>query len=152
MRVMSTMLAGLLAAGALGLGACGTMGERGLVRSTPTCQDFTVSIYFERDSSALTRPARAIINSAASRVRGCQVNAVEVLGLADAVGDPQANLELSGRRTATVTQALEQRGLRGATFRTGAAGEAGAETRAGEIRPLRRRVDITLRVGNRPAA
>ena len=144
------VLAGVLVAGGLALAGC--MTNRPLVRETPTCTDFTVSIYFERDSATVTREARAILRSAEQRARGCRVRAVEVLGLADAVGDPQANLALSERRVEAVTRALAQRGLTSVSFRAGAAGEAGAETASGELRPLRRRADITLRVEPGPGA
>ena len=150
MRLSRTLMVTLAAAGALSLGACQT--NRSLVTQTATCGDFTISIYFERDSAAVTREGRAIMRSAAQRARGCHVRAVEVLGLADAAGDPQANLQLSERRVETVTHALAERGLSAVSFRTGAAGEAGSQTSSGELRPLRRRVDITIRLENQPAA
>jgi outer membrane protein OmpA-like peptidoglycan-associated protein len=149
MRYAKLMLAAAAASGALALGGCGSTA---LMRETPTCNDFTISIYFERDSAAVTREGNAIIRSAAQRSRGCTVRGVEVLGLADAVGDPQVNLQLSEHRVEAVTRALHQRGLTSVSFRTGAAGEAGAQTPSGELRPLRRRVDITLRLEARAAA
>ena len=140
-------LAGLAAAAALMLGACADTGPRSLVREAETCADFTISLYFENDSAAITPEAGAIIRSAATRARRCAVSGVDVLGLADAPGDPAANQALSERRVQAVTRALAQRGLSQVRFAVGAAGEAGAETRNGLNRPLRRRVDIALHLG-----
>lgn len=141
------VLIGLAAAAALTLGACADTGPRPMVREAQTCTDFTISLYFENDSAAITPEATAIIRSAATRARRCSVSGIEVLGLADAPGDPAANQALSERRVQSVTRALGQRGLANVRFAVGAAGEAGAETRNGLNRPLRRRVDIALHLG-----
>ena len=133
-------------AGALTLSACVGMGGQPAVRETNLCEDYTVSIYFETDSANLTAPATAIVRAAANRARACSnLRGVDVLGLADAPGDPAANQALSERRVQAVTRALAARGLSQVQFLTGAAGEAGAETRSGLDRPLRRRVDLALR-------
>jgi peptidoglycan-associated lipoprotein len=139
----------LTAAAALmvGLSACAT-GGRTLVRSTPTCVNQTVQIYFEPQSSELTREGAAVIGAAARSARGCEVAGVDVLGLADATGAADANLELSKRRAQSVTAALKAAGLPDGQFDVSAAGQAGATTRSGEGRPLRRRVDVVLRLRN----
>jgi outer membrane protein OmpA-like peptidoglycan-associated protein len=72
------------------------------------------------------------------------VASVDVLGLSDAVGAADANLELSKRRAQSVTAALTAAGLPAGEFRVGAAGQAGAVTADGKARPLRRRVDVVL--------
>ena len=46
-----------------------------------------------------------MIAAQAAQAKRCQINAVRVVGLADAVGDPAANLELSKARAAAVTDA-----------------------------------------------
>src|SRR5689334_3037297 len=99
MRIGKLVPVGLAAAALTALAACESPA---LVRETPTCGDFTISIYFERDSARVTREANAIIRSASQRARGCHVRAAEVLGLADAVGDPQTNLQLSEQRVEAV--------------------------------------------------
>ncbi|MDB5445020.1 MAG: outer membrane protein [Phenylobacterium sp.] len=130
------------------LGGCATVqGARArLVRTPSPCVDQTVQVYFEPESAELTRESHAVINAAAGAVRSCRVTAVEVLGLADAGGAAQANLELSRRRAAAVSAALTADGLPPAEFRVGAVGAVGAMTAEGRTAPLRRRVDVTLRL------
>jgi len=132
----------------VGLGGCASVGmRRSLVRAEPTCQDVTVPIYFEPNQADLTREGRRVIAMAAADTRGCAVQAVRVLGLADAAGDPAANQALSQRRAASVTAALMQAKLPQAEFALAAAGEAGATNAAGQVQPVRRRADVVLKLG-----
>lgn len=139
--------------GALGLAlaACSTVqsARDKLVRAPSRCVDQTVQVYFEPDSAEVTNEGRAVIKAAADGARGCQVTAVEVLGLADAVGAPDANLDLSKRRAQSVTAALAGAGLPAAEFKVAAAGQTGAMTADGKAAPLRRRADVTLRLSDR---
>ena len=64
----------------------------------PVCADFQASLYFDRDSAVLTREARMVLANAKAQARDCAVRSVRVVGLADAVGAPDANLALSSRR------------------------------------------------------
>ena len=136
----------ILAATALaGCGATG--GDRAKLVKTPVkCADQTVQIYFEPRSAEVTPEGRSVIDAAAAALRTCHVRAVEVLGLADAAGAPQANLELSQARALSVSSALAAAGLPAAEFQLAAAGQQGAVTADGKTAPLRRRVDVTLRV------
>lgn len=135
----------------MALGACATVQKARdrLVRAPARCVDQTVQIYFEPDSAELTSEGRAVIRAAADGARGCEVTAVEVLGLADAAGAPDANLELSKRRAQSVTAALASAGLPAAEFKLAAAGQAGSVTADGKAAPLRRRADVTLRLSGR---
>lgn len=128
---------------AAGLAACGTMRDR-LVQSDPLCETTPYEIYFEADSAELSDTARTMLAEAARVSRGCRVERVEVVGLADAPGAPQVNLELSARRAQAVAQALAAAGLPQAEFRLAAAGEAGAVAADGARLPLRRRADVIL--------
>ncbi|WP_419319189.1 OmpA family protein [Caulobacter sp. ErkDOM-E] len=112
----------------------------------PACADFQVSIYFERDQARVTREARSVLKSAGAMTRGCKVDRARITGLADAVGAPDANMELSRRRAEAVTRALIRAGLGKAEFDVAAAGDAGATTRAGASAPLRRRADIVFEI------
>ena len=134
-----------------GLGGCAAPGARRaeLVRAPQRCVDQTVQIYFEPWSAELTREGRLVIDTAAQNLRGCNVAAVDVLGLADAEGAPGPNLALSKKRADAVSQALAAAGLPPAEFRVAAAGQAGAVTPEGAAAPLRRRVDVTLRIAQR---
>ncbi|WP_165183933.1 OmpA family protein [Caulobacter soli] len=113
-----------------------------IVQTAPTCEDFAVQIYFESQSAKLTSEARQVLKEADALTTGCKVESVKVLGLADAVGAPDANLTLSKQRADVVTRALGKLGHGKVVFDVAAAGDAGATTRGGEARPLRRRADI----------
>ena len=135
-----------MAMAALGLSACSTttVKTRDQIVQAPRCVDQTVQIYFEAESAEVTKEGRAVLRAAAAQARPCKVASVDVLGLADAVGTPDANLELSKRRAQSVTAALTAAGLPAGEIRAAAAGQTGAVTAAGQARPLRRRADVVL--------
>ena len=110
------------------------------------CEDLTVSIYFNRDSTNLTREARAALRGAAAQAEGCQFGAVDVYGLSDSVGTVEANLAVSKVRAKTVTTELAKLGFNTVNFNVVAAGETGALTESGQARPLRRRADVIFRL------
>jgi peptidoglycan-associated lipoprotein len=132
---------------AMGLSSCTTVrnARDRIVRAPKVCQDISLPIYFEPNEAGITRDGRRVIAAGAAQARGCQVDAVRVLGLADAAGDPAANLELSKKRAASVADAVQKAGLPAAEFEVAAAGQAGATTSAGQV-PVRRRADITLKL------
>ncbi len=115
-----------------------------LIQSASTCADFTQAIYFEAGAAAVTHPAERLLSLAAARSRGCAVTGVAVVGLADAQGDSAANLALSQRRADAVKAALHRHGFDKVDIQTVAAGDAGAQTDAGQNRPVRRRADVTF--------
>jgi len=131
---------------AAGLASCAGFHSRHgrLVTAPAHCADRTVQIYFDAESAELTPEGRAVIEAAAGAARPCRVGSVEVLGLADAVGAPDANLDLSNRRAHAVAAALAAAGLPAAQYRLAAAGQAGAITPSGHAAPLRRRADVVL--------
>lgn len=140
---------GMLAVVSLGLAACnhiplagGGFGGPRPAGVANLCEDFTVSIYFDQGAYRLTREAKDVLDTAGSRARGCAIGVVDVVGLADAVGDPDANLQLSERRAASVTRALNRLGFK--DVRVSAAGESGAQTQRGADKPLRRRADVLV--------
>ncbi|HWA60948.1 MAG TPA: OmpA family protein [Caulobacteraceae bacterium] len=120
------------------------------VFAPPDCSDFSISIYFEPASAAITPEAEVVLRSAAGRARRCKVAGVQVLGLADAQGGAQANVEISRARAQSVTEALARHGLTGIPIDTAAAGEAGAEAAPGEVNPLRRRADVAFHLEPKP--
>ena len=135
----------------LSLSACATVksARDRIVRAPARCADQTVQIYFEPDSADVTKEGRAVLNLAAKDSQACKVSSVEVLGLADSVGAPDANLELSKRRAQSVTDALTAAGLPAADFKVAAAGQAGATNSKGDPRLLRRRTDVVLHLSPR---
>lgn len=120
-----------------------------IVKMAPACEDFAVQIYFESQSAALTKEARSVLKGAEAMATGCKVASVRVVGLADAVGQPDANLALSKQRADTVTRALAKAGFGKVDIEVGAAGDAGATTGSGEARPLRRQADIRFDLDGR---
>jgi peptidoglycan-associated lipoprotein len=128
------------------LGACATTpGSRASIEKLPpACLDTSVAIYFERDSSTVTSEARAVLRSAAQMARGCKIESIRVLGLADATGAPGANQALSELRVRATTDALAAVGFATPQFDSAALGEAGAMTPQGEAQPLRRRADVRI--------
>jgi outer membrane protein OmpA-like peptidoglycan-associated protein len=142
----TAIVTGLVAV--VGLSACTTMrsARDRIVRAPATCQDVTIPIYFERDTAQLTSEGRRVIAAEAAEAKRCKVQGVRVVGLADAAGDPAANLELSKARAASVTDALMKAGLPPAEFDLSGAGQAGSVTADGKIQPVRRRAEITLKL------
>jgi len=113
-----------------------------IVQTAASCEDFSVQIYFESRSAKLTKEARSVLNGADALATGCKVASVRVVGLADAVGSPDANLAVSKQRAEVVTRTLAKMGYSNVQFDVGAVGDVGATTSEGEARPLRRQADI----------
>lgn len=136
----------LVALGALlAIGGCQTWLSRPLVDDA-RCADVSAEIYFQPDSAHLGPDAQQLIQAAADQAQGCTVTRVDVLGLADAPGSSSTNLTLSQARAEAVTAALAAARLPAAQFHIQAAGDAGAVTQDGQAQPMRRRVEIVLRL------
>ena len=143
MRVQSILAVTLV----LGLGTAGCAMKTGrdrIVTAPTRCEDVTVQIYFEPDSAEVTTEGRAVLSQAATQAKGCKIDRIKVLGLADAAGAPAANLDLSKKRAAAVSSSLKATGLPDAEFDLAAAGQSGAITSHGDAQPLRRRADVSL--------
>jgi outer membrane protein OmpA-like peptidoglycan-associated protein len=136
----------IISAALLSACAAGPTGRAAIERPAASCQPASVSLYFENNSTAVTREAAAVLRGAAAQAKGCRINSVRVVGLADAVGTSADNLALSKARATAVTAALQRAGLPAAEFEVAAAGDAGAVNRQGEVTPLRRRVDVMIAV------
>ena len=146
MRQTTAIAAGLVLA--VGLSSCASIrsARDRIVRAPKVCQDMSMPVYFEPNQAEITREGRRAIAAGAAESRGCRVDAVRVLGLADAAGEPAANLELSKRRAASVADAILKAGLPAAEFEVAAAGQAGSVNQDGQQAPVRRRADITLKL------
>lgn len=120
--------------------------KRPVAAAGPSCAGFTSSIYFDRDSAALTPEAQRVLSSARAQAHGCVVRSVRVVGLADAVGAPEANLALSKRRAEAVSSALAAHGFGEAVLDLAAVGDLGAKGPSGAAAPLRRRADIIFEI------
>ena len=146
----ATKLATVMATG-LVLSACAQV-DKGVRRITgrsaavtaPVCRDFTFPLYFQTGSDQVTPEGVQVIDQNAARVRACPVAELRVTGLADAQGEPAANLALSQRRATAVGQVLAARGYPQPSFDLAAAGETGAAA-GGRSEPMRRRAEVSVR-------
>lgn len=143
-----TLLAVTVVGLAIGLSACGAgrrFWERSdLVAAPAVCTEHRFEIYFAEGQAQLTEPARELIDTTAAALKGCDIRRVQVLGLADATGAPEANLSLSQRRAATVAAAFADAGWPSPVFNLAAAGDRGAVSPTGVEEPLRRRTEVVV--------
>jgi outer membrane protein OmpA-like peptidoglycan-associated protein len=135
----------LPALAAAALGGCSHMPmHHPKVLEQSACNDTTVSLYFEPGSDAVAGIGRRIIAETAKRLKGCPVRELNLVGLADAGGTPEANLEISKRRAEHVRDAFIASGLPVERFTLSASGEEGAVRPSGVVEPVRRRVNVTV--------
>ncbi|MBX9617113.1 MAG: OmpA family protein [Caulobacteraceae bacterium] len=140
--IRSLGLAGLI----LGLSACASaFPERGTLVTVPDdCAAQRFDIYFAENADTLTDAAQTAIALTASRLEGCRIQSVQVLGLADSTGATGANQALSERRAAAVVRALSTAGWPAPAFEVTAAGDTGAMAAPGVEEPLRRRTEVLV--------
>jgi outer membrane protein OmpA-like peptidoglycan-associated protein len=125
-------------------------GSAPLIARPLSCVDIAFPIYFEPGSAAITREADSLMAAARMSAQGCRVTGIVVVGLADARGAPDANLELSKHRADNVASALAAHGFTQVEFREAAGGAIGAATKAGADKPLRRRTDVSIHLAAPP--
>jgi len=137
-----------LSLGALALtlaGCAQTPWSRGdLVAEPQACAPQRFDIYFREGEAGLTDAARHAIGLTATQLQGCDIRKVNVIGLADASGGPDANLDLSERRALAVTEALQAAGWPAPVFSLIVAGESGSVTADGASEPMRRRTEVLV--------
>jgi peptidoglycan-associated lipoprotein len=107
-----------------------------------TQRDFV--IYFEEGASELTEEARRIIDLQAREIRGCDIDGVRIIGLADQdEGNAESARALSVRRVEVLMEYLAQRaGWPRSRFELLATGARGAVTAEGLDVPVRNRARI----------
>jgi len=121
------LTAGLGGAGLAGCESAGRFLRRDqLVAAPPVCASHRFEVYFADGEAGLTPAARHAVTAAAGRLRGCDIQKVRVIGLADARGGDAANLTLSERRAEATARALTEAGWPAPAFELDAAGETGA--------------------------
>ena len=141
-----TVLAGLLAVA----GCAETPWSRGdLVAEPSACAPQRFDIYFREGEAGLTDAARHAIGLTATQLQGCDIRKVDVIGLADARGGPDANLDLSERRAVAVREALEAAGWPAPAFSLMVAGESGSVAADGASEPMRRRTEVLVEAAPR---
>jgi peptidoglycan-associated lipoprotein len=120
-----------------------------LIVAPTACSDLTVSIYFTSGSASIGHDGEALLSAAGARASRCAVTGVKVRGLADSPGGRDANLALSKRRAETVASALRRHGFPQVEFQVSAVGDAPVTSPDGDIRMLRRRVDLEIHLAPR---
>ena len=108
------------------------------------CRDGSIDIYFNQWEYELNSFSREVLTKAQGSLAGCKIEHVRIVGLADATGDEQANLEVSHKRTQTIADALEAGGWSRSQFELVAIGDRGAVVNGVEA-PMRRRANISVK-------
>jgi outer membrane protein OmpA-like peptidoglycan-associated protein len=139
----------IVAAAALiaSLSACasGRGPAREAIVATPSdCKPQTFEVYFAEGEARLTGTARQVIGMTATHLQGCDIQRVQVIGLADASGPASLNQNLSQRRATAVAEALAAAGWPTPVFEVAAAGGQGATVAPGVSEPLRRRTEVMV--------
>ncbi|PZN98469.1 MAG: flagellar motor protein MotB [Alphaproteobacteria bacterium] len=130
-----------------GLSACasGRGPARETIVATPSdCRSQTFEVYFADGEARLTETARQVIGMTATHLQGCDIQRVQVIGLADASGPASLNQNLSQRRATAVAEALAAAGWPTPVFEVAAAGGQGATVAPGVTEPLRRRTEVMV--------
>jgi outer membrane protein OmpA-like peptidoglycan-associated protein len=141
-----TYALGLGAAALLVVGACTSTKRAESGAAASPCRDTTVTLYFATDSDVIPDEGGEIIKATAKQLNRCKVHEIELLGLADPTGAPQTNLDLSKRRADHVLDAFVHAGLGVPRYTLTAAGANGAVNSTGAVEPIRRRVDVTVKM------
>ena len=76
-----TGLALVSAAALLSGCASGPTGRAAIEQPAAACQPASVSLYFENNSTDVTREAAAVLRGAQAQARGCRIDGVRVVGL-----------------------------------------------------------------------
>jgi outer membrane protein OmpA-like peptidoglycan-associated protein len=136
----------LMAVAATAIAGCATT-KHGGYAGQGRCHDAQLTLYFDTGSDTLTDDGRKLVALSARRLQSCQVKELQLLGLSDPSGSPEANLQLSKRRADTVLDAFVRAGVPAPHYTLVAKGEQGAVAPNGAVEPVRRRVDVTVVVG-----
>lgn len=110
------------------------------------CHQRDMTIYFDEFRSELTADARRIIDLQSGEIRGCRIDEVRIIGLAeDEEGNAETTRQLSVERAEVLADYLAQRaGWPRSRFRLLATGERGAVTAEGLDVPVRNRARIIV--------
>jgi outer membrane protein OmpA-like peptidoglycan-associated protein len=107
------------------------------------CTSGSFDIYFSEWDASLSPASREMLAAAQKKYDGCVIEHVRIVGMADASGDYNSNLEISDRRAWAVADALNRGGWPSSTFDVRSAGEQGA-TVEGVEQPMRRLARVTV--------
>ena len=129
---------------------CATQKVEGPKAANPAaCPARQMVFYFGSWETELNALAIQEINAVQSALKDCTIDQVHIVGMAGAPGDVAANVEVSKKRAENVAAALEKGGWPRSAFVLDAKGEDGATTADGLEKPMRRRVEVNVKVSAR---
>jgi outer membrane protein OmpA-like peptidoglycan-associated protein len=135
------------AAFALALSACVTRVEEEASRpfDPADCYMRDFAVYFDNRDTRLSRAARDVINAQVDPLRGCRIESVRIIGLAEDEGGRDVSEQISMLRADAISEHLHRRtGWPTGEWVLLATGERGAVTESGRAVPMRRRARITI--------
>ena len=117
-------------------------------------RDKLASVYFDFNSSKLTKKAKVTLDNLLKTIRNKKIQAVTIAGYADATGSDSYNLRLSEKRAVAVKKYLNSKGFKHANTDVRALGKSAASTKCKGLKAAKlhacmqedRRVDIELNV------
>lgn len=126
----------------------------GQVVKVAKAQDKLASVYFDFNSSKLTKQAKITLNKLLKTLQNKHIEAVTIAGFADAVGSDSYNLRLSEKRAQAVQSYLKANGFHHSNTDMRALGKSEASTKCKALKGEKlhacmqedRRVDIELSV------
>lgn len=114
------------------------------VSTLTNCGPQKLVFYFGSWETALNEIAQKEIAMVQSKLAGCAIDSVKIVGMAGAPGDVEANMDVSRKRADTVADALAAGGWPRDRFAIEVRGEDGATTSDGLDKPMRRRAEVTI--------
>lgn len=108
-----------------------------------SCHSGSFDIYFGEWDASLSDASREMLATAQKKFAGCVIENVRIVGMADASGDYNSNMEISDRRARVVADALNEGGWPKSKLELRSAGEEGA-TVDGVQQPMRRLARVTV--------
>jgi peptidoglycan-associated lipoprotein len=131
---------------ACALGACETLpgaSDDAAEFDPAACYEREFNVYFDGADATLSPEARAAISAVGTALRGCRIDRVRIVGMADAALEAEISIEISEARARAIRDYLETE-FRWAhdKFELRARGDRGAVTDEGLNRPLRSRARV----------
>jgi outer membrane protein OmpA-like peptidoglycan-associated protein len=108
------------------------------------CTPQKMVFYFGSWETALNELAQKEITMVQSKLAGCSIDSVQIVGMAGAPGDVEANMDVSRKRAETVADALAAGGWPRDRIAIEVRGEEGSTTADGLIKPMRRRAEVSV--------
>lgn len=123
------------------LGGCTYTFDR--AETAASCDARSASIYYDEWQYELSSESKKVLNTFQKSYKGCKIDKVEIVGMADSIGDDQENLKVSQQRADVIAAELVTGGWDRSKFNLVAIGKKGAEV-DGVKKTMRRRAVISV--------